>query len=51
MAHETLNFHPLTNTMTTSIRRDDLPRFLAATGHQPRVLVVSASTAPAAATD
>ncbi len=42
MAHETLNFHPLTNTMTTSIGRDDLPIFLSATGHPPWVLAVSA---------
>lgn len=44
MAHETLNFHPLTNTMTTSIRRDDLPAFLSATNHPPRILPVSAVT-------
>jgi Ala-tRNA(Pro) deacylase len=37
MAHATLNFHPLANTMTTSIGRDDLVRFLAATGHTPRI--------------
>jgi Ala-tRNA(Pro) deacylase len=51
MTHETLNFHPLSNTMTTSIKRDDLATFLAATGHPPRVLAVSARAAPAAATD
>ena len=45
MAHETLNFHPLINTMTTSIARDDLAAFLAATGHPPRVLAVSADPA------
>ena len=28
MEHETLNYHPLVNTMTTSIRRDDLVKFL-----------------------
>jgi Ala-tRNA(Pro) deacylase len=37
MAHATLNFHPLVNTMTTSIGRDDLVRFLAATGHEARI--------------
>ncbi len=37
MAHATLNFHPLANTMTTSIARDDLVRFLAATGHAARI--------------
>ena len=28
MAHETINAHPLINTMTTSISRDDLLKFL-----------------------
>lgn len=41
MEHEMLNYHPLTNTMTTSIARDDLIRFLAATGHPPRIERVS----------
>ena len=41
MTHATLNYHPLVNTMTTSIARDDLVRFLAATGHPPRILPVS----------
>jgi Ala-tRNA(Pro) deacylase len=41
MAQETLNFHPLVNTMTTSIARDDLVRFLAETGHQARIEPVS----------
>jgi Ala-tRNA(Pro) deacylase len=39
--HETLNYHPLDNTMTTSIARDGLLRFLDATGHRPRVEHVS----------
>jgi Ala-tRNA(Pro) deacylase len=37
MTQETVNFHPLVNTMTTSIARDDLLRFLAATGHKARI--------------
>jgi Ala-tRNA(Pro) deacylase len=37
MEHETLNYHPLVNTMTTSIERDDLVRFLESTGHPPRI--------------
>lgn len=37
MAHEVLNFHPLINTMTTSISRDGLLKFLEATGHPARV--------------
>jgi len=41
MEHATLNFHPLRNTMTTSIARDDLVRFLTATAHPPRILAVA----------
>jgi Ala-tRNA(Pro) deacylase len=41
MAHETLNYHPLRNTMTTAIARDDLVRFLEATGHPPRILMLA----------
>ncbi len=37
MEHETLNYHPLVNTMTTSIKRDDLVKFLESTGHMPRI--------------
>jgi Ala-tRNA(Pro) deacylase len=37
MEHETLNYHPLINTMTTSIKRDDLVKFLESTGHTPRI--------------
>jgi Ala-tRNA(Pro) deacylase len=35
--HDMLNFHPLVNTATTSISRDGLLKFLAATGHAPRI--------------
>ncbi|HVV60949.1 MAG TPA: YbaK/EbsC family protein [Pseudolabrys sp.] len=41
MEHEMLNYHPLVNTMTTSIGRDDLIKFLEATGHVPRIERVS----------
>jgi Ala-tRNA(Pro) deacylase len=41
MGHAMLNYHPLRNTMTTSIARDDLVAFLAATGHPPRILAVA----------
>lgn len=41
MEHETLNYHPLVNTMTTSIKRDDLVKFLESTGHSPRIERVS----------
>jgi Ala-tRNA(Pro) deacylase len=37
MAHETVNCHPLENTATTNIARDELLRFIRATGHEPRV--------------
>ena len=42
MTHDTLNFHPLVNTATTSISRDGLLKFLAATGHAPRIEALSA---------
>jgi Ala-tRNA(Pro) deacylase len=41
LEHETLNFHPLVNTMTTSIPRDGLVKFLEATGHVPRIEAIS----------
>ena len=41
MQNATLNYHPLANTMTTSIARDDLLKFLRATGHEPRIEPVS----------
>jgi Ala-tRNA(Pro) deacylase len=37
MRHDIINFHPLDNAMTTTIGRDDLVRFLAATGHTARI--------------
>jgi Ala-tRNA(Pro) deacylase len=48
MAHETINCHPLVNTMTTSLKRGDLVKFLQSTGHDPRIERISAR--PAAAT-
>ncbi len=41
MAHKVINCHPLRNTMTTSLARDDLVRFLEATGHPPRIEAVA----------
>jgi Ala-tRNA(Pro) deacylase len=41
MRYASINAHPLTNTMTTTIARDDLVRFLEATGHPPRVEAVA----------
>jgi Ala-tRNA(Pro) deacylase len=37
MEHAIINAHPLVNTMTTSIGRDDLVKFLNSTGHPPRI--------------
>jgi Ala-tRNA(Pro) deacylase len=45
MTHAVLNFHPLVNTGTTTISRDGLLKFLAATGHPPRIEAVSGGTA------
>jgi Ala-tRNA(Pro) deacylase len=41
MEHQTLNYHPLDNTMTTSISREGLVKFLEATGHVPRIVAVA----------
>ena len=38
MEYERVNFHPLVNSMTTGVHRDDLLKFLRATGHEPRIL-------------
>ena len=35
LAYELLNYHPLENTRTTAISRDNLLRFIAACGHRP----------------
>jgi Ala-tRNA(Pro) deacylase len=45
MANEVLNFHPLTNTGTTTISRAGLLRFLENTGHPPRIEAVTAPPA------
>ena len=41
MENDVINGHPLTNEATTSIARDDLVRFLEATGHGATVLKVT----------
>jgi len=40
MRYETINAHPLSNTMTTSIARTDLLKFLEATGHPARIVAL-----------
>jgi len=42
MENDILNYHPLANTMTTSIASVDLVKFLRATGHDPRIEALSA---------
>jgi Ala-tRNA(Pro) deacylase len=41
MEHAVINCHPLANTMTTSLARADLVRFLEETGHPPRIVAVT----------
>ncbi|KUO61770.1 MAG: DNA-binding protein [Alphaproteobacteria bacterium BRH_c36] len=42
MQHDIINCHPLENTATTSIARDDLLAFIRACGHAPRIEVLPA---------
>jgi Ala-tRNA(Pro) deacylase len=41
LEHTSLNYHPLVNTMTTTISREGLLRFLEATSHRPRIERIS----------
>ncbi|RUP08918.1 prolyl-tRNA synthetase associated domain-containing protein [Hyphomicrobium sp.] len=43
MMEESINCHPLENTATTNIAREDLLRFICTTGHEPHVMVLTAS--------
>lgn len=42
LRHDVINAHPLTNEATTSISREGLLRFVEATGHEARVLKLTA---------
>jgi len=42
MAHDSMNCHPLENTATTNIACEDLLRFIRSTGHEPRVMALTA---------
>jgi len=42
MRHETINCHPLENTATTNIAREDLLRFIRSCGHEPRIATLGA---------
>lgn len=46
MAHDRVNFHPLVNTRTTSLRSADLVTFLRATGHEPAVIAFASAHLP-----
>lgn len=41
MQHELLNYHPLENTATTTIRAADLLAFIRSCGHEPKVVAVA----------
>lgn len=41
MSYDSINCHPLENTATTNIARDDLLRFIRAAGHEPKVAVLT----------
>jgi Ala-tRNA(Pro) deacylase len=41
MTHDSLNCHPLENTATTNIARDDLLRFIRSTGHEPKIITLA----------
>ncbi|MEO1222814.1 MAG: prolyl-tRNA synthetase associated domain-containing protein [Pseudomonadota bacterium] len=43
LAHDRLNYHPLVNTMTTTIASADLVRFVEACGHRPVILDLDAA--------
>jgi Ala-tRNA(Pro) deacylase len=51
LAHGILNYHPLVNTMTTSIPRAGLMTFLKACGHEPRIEPASDVSTPFAIAD
>jgi Ala-tRNA(Pro) deacylase len=40
MSFRVLNFHPLTNTATTSVTPDGLPAFIRSCGHEPAVVAL-----------
>jgi Ala-tRNA(Pro) deacylase len=44
LRHDRINCHPLENTATTNIARDDLLSFIRATGHEPRIVDLGATT-------
>lgn len=43
MRGDIVNYHPLVNTMTIGVRPDDLLRFIRSTGHEPKIVDLSAA--------
>ncbi len=43
LAHALLNYHPLTNAATTTIKAGDLLKFVEACGHRPQILDLDAT--------
>ena len=48
MKHSSINCHPLENTATTNIARDDLLRFIRACGHEPSIVMLPSVPLPGA---
>ncbi len=46
LTHDVINCHPMENTATTAIARDDLMSFLKATGHEPCPIDLTSVPAP-----
>lgn len=44
MRYEVINCHPLENTATTAIGREDLLKFIRASGHEPRIVEIAATS-------
>lgn len=45
MTHDKLNYHPLENTATTNIGREDFLCFIRSCGHEPKIVAVSGVSA------
>lgn len=48
MKYDSVNCHPLVNTATTNLQRDDLLKFIRATGHEPKIACLTGLAAESA---
>jgi Ala-tRNA(Pro) deacylase len=48
LKHDSVNCHPLKNTATTNIARDDLLRFIRSCGHEPCIVVLASPSVASA---